>query len=258
VSGNKWFKLRYYLQDAISKGSAGIMTFGGAWSNHILATAAICAEAGLQSIGIIRGEQPRKPSPTLLNAAALGMQLKFVSRDRYRSQETGGTEHPHLFTLVPEGGRGPLGAQGAASIHEYIPAGVTHICCAVGTGTMIAGLANGANNTQQVIGISVLKNNHSISQEIQELRTDDRDNIVLDHRFHFGGYARHQPGLLEYMNRFYERTSIPSDFVYTAKLFYGVEHLAAEGFFPAGSSVLIIHSGGLQGNASLPKGTLIF
>ncbi|MGZ8541913.1 MAG: 1-aminocyclopropane-1-carboxylate deaminase/D-cysteine desulfhydrase [Chitinophagaceae bacterium] len=258
VSGNKWFKLRYYLEEAKAQHKKGILTFGGAWSNHVLATAVICNMVGLKSIGIIRGEEPQKHSATLIKAKELGMQLVFISRTAYQNKEIPTGLNTSEYHIVNEGGYGSVGAKGGSTILDYCNRSYTHYCCAAGTGTMMAGLTNAVSPSQQVLGISVMKNNIALEDRIQELVTINGKNRKLIHDYHFGGYAKHQPALLGFMNEFYKQTRIPSDFVYTGKLFYAISDLIGKNYFPAGSKLLVIHSGGLQGNISLPPGTLIF
>lgn len=258
ISGNKWFKLRYYLEEARSQHKKGIITFGGAWSNHIIATAAACQMNGLRSIGIIRGEEPRRFSPTLLRAIEAGMQPVFISRSEYRSREIPASIQPEEYYIINEGGYGIMGARGASTILDHCGDDYTHYCCAVGTGTMMAGIINRSQAEQKTIGISVLKNNTGLKEMVQALIVNKTDNWELIHDYPFGGYAKHQPALLEFMNKFYGQTGIPSDFVYTGKLFYSINDLVEKNYFPAGSRLLLVHSGGLQGNESLPPGSLIF
>jgi 1-aminocyclopropane-1-carboxylate deaminase len=258
ISGNKWFKLRYYLEEARSQHKKGILTFGGAWSNHIVATAAACHMNGLKSIGIIRGEEPRQLSTTLLRAKELGMQLIFISRTAYQNKEIPAAIQPEEYYFINEGGYGITGARGASTILEHCHNNYTHYCCAVGTGTMMAGMINHSQAEQKTIGISVMKNNTGLEEMIQKLIVNKTDNWKVIHDYHFGGYAKHQPALLQFMNEFYRQTGIPADFVYTGKLFYGIADLVEKKYFPAGSRLLLIHSGGLQGNESLSAGSLIF
>jgi 1-aminocyclopropane-1-carboxylate deaminase len=258
ISGNKWFKLRYYLEEARSQHKKGIITFGGAWSNHIIATAAACQMNSLHSIGLIRGEEPRQLSPTLLRAKEMGMQLLFLSRSDYRSKEIPASIQPEEYYIVNEGGYGIMGARGASTILEHCHNSYTHYCCAVGTGTMMAGIINHSNTEQKTIGISVLKNNTRLEEMIQALLVNQNGNWKLIHDYPFGGYAKHQPALLRFMNEFYGKTGIPSDFVYTGKLFYAINDLIEKKYFPPESRLLLIHSGGLQGNESLETGSLIF
>lgn len=258
ISGNKWFKLRYYIEDAKRLNYKSVATCGGAWSNHILATAAACKLHGLQSVGLIRGEEIQHLSPTLRDAKELGMRLYFITRDNYRGSNLPAGIHEDLY-VIQQGGYGRKGAEGAATILEYCQKEkYSHICCAAGTGTMMAGLVQASSEQNKILGISVLKNNFEIEQDVKSLLPDNKMNFDLIHDYHFGGYAKHKPELIHFMNEFYRTTSIPSDFVYTGKLFYAIHDLMATDYFPSGSRLLVIHSGGLQGNVSLNKGTLIF
>ncbi|PZR25005.1 MAG: 1-aminocyclopropane-1-carboxylate deaminase [Citrobacter freundii] len=260
ISGNKWFKLRFYLEEAIQQQKKGLITFGGAWSNHIVATAAACQQLKLQSIGIIRGEEPANWSPALLDAKLAGMQLLFIPREDYSGKHVPAVLHElkNEYLLVPEGGYGIDGARGASTIPDVLSQPFTHYICAAGTGTMTAGLINAAPSDSEVTAISVLKNNYSLEPMITDLLHESPARWSVLHDYHFGGYAKHKPPLLAFMNSFFERTRIPTDFVYTGKLFYAVDDLIRQSRFPAGSRILVIHSGGLQGNRSLPKGTLNF
>ena len=259
VSGNKWFKLRYYLEDANKQGKQTIVTYGGAWSNHIIATAAICKINKLNCIGIIRGEDANNLSPTLIEAKNLGMQLFFISREDYKNENVPDELKGNGYYLIPAGGYGIMGAEGAATILNFCKReNYTHICCAAGTGTMTAGLIKNSLPSNRVIAISVLKDNLDIEKSIELLTGDDTKGFQFIHDYHFGGYAKQKPALIDFMNEFFRQTSIPSDFVYTGKLFFAVNDLIGKNFFAPGNRLLIIHSGGLQGNVSLSKGTLIF
>jgi 1-aminocyclopropane-1-carboxylate deaminase len=262
VSGNKWFKLQLYVRDAIAAGKTTLATFGGPYSNHIVATSTYGASMGLETVGFIRGEKPVALSPTLTDAMENGMTLHFVSREDFEQTEKiiSHNQDPS-WAWIPEGGYGITGAEGVKSmltIKDTTP--FDTIICAVGTGTMMAGLIKAAAPHQQVIGLSVLKNNISIVEEIKALLTPDesKKNFEINHDYHFGGYAKHTPALIDFMNDCYKKMELPLDFVYTAKLVYGVEDLATKGKFDPTSKILIIHSGGLQGNRSFKKGTLIF
>jgi 1-aminocyclopropane-1-carboxylate deaminase len=259
ISGNKWFKLKYYLEDAHRIGKRTIVTFGGAWSNHILATAAACQLQHLSSIGIIRGEEPSTYSSTLLQAKQLGMQFVFISREDYQKKKIPSYLQNENYYIIPEGGYGEMGAAGAATMIKHVETNkYSHICCAVGTGTMLAGLLNLASANNTIIGLSVLKNNIAIEEEVRRLLIDKNKPVTINHAYHFGGYAKHTPELIHFMNEFYLQTKVPTDFVYTAKLFYAVQDLISKNYFSEGCRLLLIHSGGLQGNSSLGKGTLIF
>ncbi len=259
ISGNKWFKLRYYIEDAIRQNKKTIVTFGGAWSNHIIATAAACKEAGLNSIGIIRGEKANQLSPTLSQAKEFGMNLIFIKREDYHYKKIPVELNEDDYYLINEGGYGIKGAEGAATILDnFDHKNYTHVCCAVGTGTMLAGLTNKILFLQKTIGISILKNNISLDEKVKVLLINKEKNFEIIHDYYFGGYAKYTAALINFMNEFYQQTNIPSDFVYTGKLFYAIANLIKNDFFLPNSKLLIIHSGGLQGNASLKEGTLIF
>jgi 1-aminocyclopropane-1-carboxylate deaminase len=264
ASGNKWYKLKIYLQEAETQNKSTILTFGGAYSNHILASAAACKEHGFRSIGIIRGEEPILYSKTLEYAQSLGMKLYFISREAYKKKTIPNsvyeeTEQQCIY-FINEGGYGLPGRKGAESIMEEITKpDYTHILVAIGTGTTLAGLVAAKTYKQQVIGISVLKNNLTLSQKINALLPEKlHDQYILFHQFHFGGYAKQGAALISFMNQWFRQTGIPTDFVYTGKLFYAANVLINENYFERGSKLLIIHSGGIQGNHSLPNGTLIF
>lgn len=258
ISGNKWFKLRYYLEEAKSLDKKGIITFGGAWSNHIIAAAAVCKMNGLKAIGVIRGEEPKEWSSALLKAKENGMQLVFISRLAYQNKEIPSLYNTDEYFIINEGGYGKTGAKGASTILNYCNNSYTHYCCAVGSGTMMAGIINAIPAGQLVTGISIMKNNTGLEKMIQSLVTQTGKTWQLMHDYHIGGYAKHHSALLGFMNKFYKQTGIPSDFVYTGKLFYAISDLIGKDYFPPGSKLLLIHSGGLQGNESLPHGTLIF
>ena len=260
ISGNKWFKLRFYLDEATTQGYKTIGSFGGAYSNHIVALAAAAKMRGLTSIGIIRGEADN--SPTLQEAREWGMKIIPVSRQSFKSRREIIQSFPAQNEIywVDEGGYGMQGANGASTILSVMDCSeFTHILCACGTGTMAAGLIKGAAEYQKIIGISVLKNNTALEGSISGLIPETLHNkITCLHDYHFGGYAKHPKELIAYMNDFYQRTQIPTDIVYTSKLCYAAEELIQKGYFEENSNLLLIHSGGLQGNRSLSKNTLCF
>lgn len=264
VSGNKWFKLQPWLHRAASEGKRGLLTFGGAWSNHLLATAEAARVAGLEAVALVRGEAPGQPGPTLLDCAARGMQLRFLARSTYREgivPEAIAAEFPERdYCYIPEGGYSSEGAAGAAAIARTCAwERYTHVLAAVGTGTTLAGLVAAANDKQQCIGIPVLKNHRELQAAVNALLPPGKqDHFTLLHGYHGGGYARHSPELLRFLNDWWATTGIPSDFVYTGKLFRAADDLCRSGYFAPGSRLLLVHSGGLQGNRSLPPGTLMF
>lgn len=263
VSGNKWFKLKYYINDAQENGFTRLATFGGAYSNYILATAYACKKAGLKSIGIIRGEEPKLWSDTLQQARQLGMDLYFLDRTTFKQKETRKNLFPYPdWYWVNEGGYGKLGAMGAAEIKDFMPENgknYTHLLCATGTGTMMAGLIKSALPHQVVVGINILKNETLLQDVLALLSEEERQKkFELLHEYHFGGYAKHPPDLIEYMHWLWQQYKLPTDIVYTSKLIFAVMELVQKNYFPGNSRLIAIHSGGLQGNLSLPPGTLPF
>lgn len=263
LSGNKWFKLKYYLQQAIAQ-KQGILTFGGAYSNHLVATAIACKLAGIPAIGVVRGEPATTPSPTLQEVQTYGMQLKFVSRTAFQDDKSliasMQTTYPG-YLVVPAGGQGAAGVQGAAEILSLVDRQpYSHIACAIGTGTMFAGLIKALLPHQQALGFSSLKiadpAHNSILDFVRTHTSSSQFSVIYD--YHFGGYARKNSTLITFMNDLYQTSGLPTDFVYTGKLIYGINDLIHKDFFPGNSRILLIHSGGLQGNRSLPPGMLPF
>lgn len=261
ISGNKWFKLKYYLKNAVEQGFGTVATFGGAYSNHILATACACEMAGLKSIGIIRGEEPAVISHTLIMARQFGMQLYFVSRAEYKGPELLKEKFNEVY-WINEGGFGAEGVCGAKEIMALCkePEQYGHVVCAVGTGTMMAGIVKAVNVNQFVTGISVMKGNPALIKNVKALIGNESAAKQYDilHDYHFGGYAKYPAELTDFMNQTWRQHHLPTDIVYTAKTFYAVEQMIRNNTIQPGSNVLMIHSGGLQGNLSLPAGTLCF
>jgi 1-aminocyclopropane-1-carboxylate deaminase len=268
VSGNKWFKLRFYIEEAIQNSFDTIASFGGPYSNHLVALAFVAKESQLKSIGYVRATKNEPLTPSLQEAIQYGMQLEFIGRTNFQEIKNEMLlQHkvsPEIIThktktyFINEGGYGILGAKGAATILNNIGNSFTTIIAAVGTGTMLAGLINGAAQHQQVIGIPVLKNEQTIETEIKALLNNKSTHFSLLHQFHQGGYAKTSPALIEFMNQLWSTEKIPTDIVYTGKLLFAVNELLKENYFKLGSKILLIHSGGLQGNRSMPAGTLLF
>lgn len=264
VSGNKWFKLKEYLKKARLAGAPAIVTFGGAHSNHIVAAACAAEMEGFASIGIIRGEEPAAYSSALNDAMGYGMRLVFLSRSEYalrkRSRDVSWLgSAPGNCYVIPEGGAGEEGVAGASEILRFVEnAGeYSDIVTAIGTGATTAGILRSAAPGQRVTGISVMKNNKALHGEIEALlQRSITDGFGVIHDYHFGGYGKYNPELLQWMNRFYHMSTIPLDFVYTGKMMYGVFDLVRRGYFSVGAKILVVHSGGLQGNRSLPAGAL--
>jgi 1-aminocyclopropane-1-carboxylate deaminase len=262
VSGNKFYKLRFYIADATNNGFSTVASFGGPYSNHIVALAFTAKEAGFKSIGYIRTNADEPITPSMAEAKGYGMELVYLGRTDFQTKKATILESNNnnsAIYFIDEGGYGVIGAKGAATIlTEQETTQYDYIVCAVGTGTMLAGIVHAALPHQKVIGIPVLKNEGSIEAEINALLIDKNRPYTLLHQFHQGGYAKTNPTMIGFMNRLWDTEKIPTDIVYTSKLLFGVEQLIQENYFEKDTSILVIHSGGLQGNRSLPKGTLNF
>ncbi len=269
VSGNKWFKLKLNLERANSQGIKTVITFGGAFSNHIAATAAACRIAGLNAVGVIRGEDRGDLNSTLIKAKQDGMQLHFVDRQSYSQKESEAfkkfltdTFGPHL--LIPEGGNNSEGVLGCTEIidpHWHYD----HVLCACGTGTTYAGIAGTAGSSTRVTGVSVLKGKNTMPEQTgllikavfkreikingnEELELPFIENNSIVNNYSFNGYAKFEASLVQFKNSFESQYHIPLDHIYTTKLFYALFDLAGKRKFSANSRLLVIHSGGLQGN----------
>lgn len=259
VSGNKWYKLQYYLEEAAVGGYKALVTRGGPYSNHLVATAFAAKEAGLSSYGIVRGYQPTQLSITLQDAVSNGMQLHFAGYSPSTADADLLATIPGAL-YIPEGGKGITGIRGAATIlSEHTLADYTHIVAAAGTGTMVAGITMAALPHQKVIGISVLNNAPAPTTDIFHwLQTMNQFRMPEILHFPYGGYAKLHKAVLQNMHACWEQEQLPLDFVYTGKLFSAVKELLHQNYFPEDSKLLLIHSGGLQGNRSLPPNSLPF
>ncbi|GAB4130547.1 MAG: pyridoxal-phosphate dependent enzyme [Raineya sp.] len=263
ISGNKWFKLKYNILEAKKQQKKKLLTFGGAYSNHIVATAAAGNMFDFETIGIIRGEElggQKKLNPYLQKATALGMHLHFVSREAYRQKK----EKIFIekmqgqfgeFYLLPEGGSNVFALQGTTEILNFLKTenvAYDYICACVGTGGTLAGIAASlAGVSSKILGFSVLKNAAFLYEDTHNLllqagiRHFQPFEIILD--YHFGGYAKQNATLLKFIQDFSSSTNIPIEPIYTGKLFFGVKDLLEKGYFPVGSKILLIHCGGVLG-----------
>ena len=256
ISGNKYRKLKYNLIRAKADDYDTLLTFGGAFSNHIAAVAAAGKEYGFKTIGIIRGEELAfkvNENPTLRFAESHGMTLEFLSREQYRNRDQDwfiNTLKSKFgnFYLLPEGGTNGLAIQGCEEILTNDDADFDYICCAVGTGGTIAGIIESAGENQNVLGFPALKGD--FLKDIIKTYTA-KENWDLISGYEFGGYGKISAALVDFMNVFYSQTSIPLDPIYTSKLLFGVLDLVDKGFFPDGSRILAIHTGGGQGIAGM-------
>ncbi|MCH8553695.1 MAG: pyridoxal-phosphate dependent enzyme [Schleiferiaceae bacterium] len=251
--GNKWYKLQHNIQEALAKHHHTILTFGGAFSNHIAATAAACQELGLRSIGVIRGEAHYTENATLKAAQAAGMQLHFVSRTAYREKDSvqflqSLQQLFGEFYLIPEGGANVLGAKGCEDIITKATTSYSHITLACGTGTTAAGILASCEPYQEIIGIPVFKDGSFLRKDILALTPQPNGVLELFTQYGFGGYAKTTPELVDFIN-FWHQQGLPLDPIYTGKAFFGVIRAIEVGYFPKGSRILFIHTGGLQGIA---------
>lgn len=253
ISGNKYRKLKYNLLAAQSIKSAALLTFGGAYSNHIAALAAAGKEYGMKTIGIIRGEELKDKiteNPTLSYASACNMHLEFVSREDYRKKndpdfKAALQEQFGEFYLLPEGGTNALAIKGCEEILTQEDSEFDYICVSFGTGGTMAGLVNAASNTQQVLGFSSLKGDF-VNETLEQL-TKRRKNWLINTDYHFGGYGKINDDLIAFINEFRYQTGILLDPIYTGKMLYGIVDLARKKYFEKDSKLLVIHTGGLQG-----------
>lgn len=261
IGGNKWRKLKYNLKAAREQGHTTLLTFGGAWSNHIAATAAAGRRFGFKTIGIIRGEATTPLNPTLQFARDSGMQLDFVDRASYRNKTAASfleqlQQRHGDFYLLPEGGSNQLAVQGCAEIVTDIDIAFDVITVASGTGATLAGIASALTPDQQAIGFAVLKATAFLETDVKRMLTDHglplATNWRIEHRYHFGGYAKTNAGLFAFIRRFKSDFGIELDAVYTGKLFYGLFDLIDNGAFRRGTRIVAVHSGGIQGNAGFP------
>ena len=262
ISGNKWFKLKWHLIQAFENDAKGIATFGGAYSNHLVATAAACQRIGFPCVGFIRGEPSYSPSTSIVQMKALGMQLEYINRQSYKSKEELQllwTKNYPEYYWVPEGGAGIQGVKGGMEIMELLPENnYSRVFCAIGTGTTMAGLLESSTNHQLICGVPVLKWSEAEMNSLTFLQETAKQNFKLYPGYHEGGYAKWNKNLIDFMNRLFSETGIPTDFVYTGKLFKAVLDLMRKGEIKSGEKIMLVHSGGLQGNRSLPPGTLIY
>lgn len=257
IQGNKYWKLLYNLKNARVLGQKQVITFGGAFSNHIYATAAAGHALGLKTIGIIRGESVKPLNHTLRIATSYGMQLHFISREDYRKKD-----HPDFLTrlekqfgsicIIPEGGTNHLAIDGCKELAKEIKeqGGFDTVCLSVGTGGTIAGLIAGFDGSLDILGFSSLKGNF-LYKEVENLLSDYNQkkysNWDINTAYHFGGYAKHKKELIEFINEFKSIHNIQLDPIYTGKMMFGLYEMIQNGDFPKGTRILAIHTGGLQG-----------
>lgn len=252
VSGNKFRKLKYNLLEAKNQKKTTLLTFGGAFSNHIAATSFAGKQNGFKTIGIIRGDELAskiEENPTLKFAQQNGMVFEFVSREVYRLKESDDyidnlkNKYGDIYVL-PEGGTNELAVKGCEEILEEDDAFFDFICSSIGTGGTISGIINSASTHQKVLGFPSLKGDF-LQKDIRKFAHKENWKLITD--YHFGGYGKVSSELIEFINSFYKENCIPLDPIYTGKMVFGVIDLINQGYFPENSKILMIHTGGLQG-----------
>lgn len=266
IGGNKWFKLKYNIEKALQSEHNKLLTFGGAWSNHIYSTASAGKLFGIDTVGVIRGEEPRHLSATLQHAVDCGMHLQFVSRLDYADKETDDfAEWLHSihgnFHLVPEGGSNYLGINGCMEILNDQDKEYDYICCPCGTGATLAGIVLSSKPYQKILGFSVLKNGAFLREDVlkhlryflmnDELAEEYSSQFEIITDYDFGGYAKWTNELISFLNHIELNYFIPLDQVYTGKMLFGVIDLFSKKYFDDNKKVLVLHTGGLQGKQSL-------
>lgn len=256
LSGNKWYKLKYNLQEAKRLKKDSLLTFGGAYSNHIYSTSAAGKIINLDTIGIIRGEEHTPLNPTLSFAKANGMKLFYLDRKSYRKKNSSKIINELKikfgdFYLLPEGGTNELAVKGCREILNSINIDFDYICCPCGTGGTIAGLISGLKGKKFALGFAVLKGASFLKEDVSALliKVDNNkyDNWDINLDYHFGGYAKYNRELLKFVYEFVSKNKISIEPIYTGKMFFGIYDLISKGYFPDGSKIVAIHTGGLQG-----------
>lgn len=250
ISGNKWRKLHYNLEEAAAKKYNTLLTFGGAHSNHIAATAFAGKQFGFQTIGFIRGEATQTLNPTLQYALECGMHLHYLSREDYRNKTSKEFAEKYLLDnsdcyLIPEGGTNLLAVKGCEEILSDVEIDFDFVCCSVGTGGTISGLINSLKSHQRALGFPSLKGADFLNKEIAQYVSNSQWALNLD--YHFGGYAKVNSVLIDFINYFKKTHNIPLDPVYTGKMLFGLWKLIEKDYFRKGSTIIAIHTGGLQG-----------
>lgn len=256
ISGNKWRKLKYNLAEAKKQGQNRLLTFGGAYSNHIYATAGAGQAFGFETIGVIRGEEHLPLNPTLSFASKAGMHFHYMDRATYRKKSEESVikllkQQYGDFYLIPEGGTNALAIQGCEEIIKEIDMDYDYLCCPIGTGGTISGLISGLKGRSEILGFSSLKGDFLHEEVVRLLKQYGihYTNWSINTDYHFGGYARIKPALINFIKDFEQNHQVPLDPVYTGKMMFGIYDLVQSGFFPEGTKIIAIHTGGLQGKA---------
>lgn len=256
VSGNKFRKLKYNLIQAKEENHTTLLTFGGAFSNHIAAIAFAGKENRFKTIGVIRGDEliaQIEQNPTLKFAQECGMEFYFVSREDYKQKDSADfinrlDQQFGSFYLIPEGGTNELAVKGCSEILNDEDRQYDFICSSVGTGGTISGIINSAFDHQKVLGFPALKGDF-LQKDIRKFAQNENWELITD--YHFGGYGKVNNELIQFINQFYFENKIPLDPIYTGKMVFGVIDLIQKSYFPENSKILMIHTGGIQGVAGM-------
>jgi 1-aminocyclopropane-1-carboxylate deaminase len=251
LPGNKWRKLKYNLADARASGHRTLLTFGGAYSNHIRAVSAAGRLLGFQTIGIIRGEEHLPLNPALEFATSQGMTLEYLDRETYRAKHSDAVverlrERFGEFFLIPEGGSNAAAVRGAAELPAELEMPYDVVACAVGTGGTLAGIAAGLPEGKRALGFSSLKGGGFLVNDVRQLQTEaglESSNWDVELRYHFGGYARRKPELTAFIADFRERHGVDLDWVYVAKMLFGLYDMAGRGEFAEGTTIVAVVTG---------------
>lgn len=254
ISGNKWRKLKYQLNDIINSPKKGIVSFGGGYSNHLHALAFCCQQLDLECICIVRGVYPT-PTPMLEDIVSWGAKIEYVTKDEYKQRDNAHylqmiqKRYPD-YVLVPEGGSNYFGMEGINDLAQQIPHDIDTVIVPVGSGGTMAGLVRSLPIHQHVLGIAVLKGEHYLEDLVKQFLDNAQQNRLtwsINHQAHCGGYAKRNEELMALCTQFEQETGVPIEPVYSGKCLLGIKQLCEQGYFKRGSQILMIHTGGLQG-----------
>lgn len=251
ISGNKWFKLNYNIKQAKAENKNTLVTFGGAFSNHIVATAVACKLANLKSIGIIRGEEYNPLNPSLQKASDFGMELHYINRVTYKTKQIPFTLNNSHY-IVPEGGANLLGVKGCEEILTEELKQYDIICCAAGTGTTAAGILKSLTNQQKLYVFSSLKDGYFLEDEILKYSNSiNKEKLTILSNYDFNGYAKINQDLVNFISNFKSQQGIQLDYIYTGKMVFGIYDLIQKNYFQKNTKILLVHTGGTQGNKGI-------
>ncbi len=258
INGNKWYKLKYNLIEASELGLKNLLTFGGAYSNHIYAFSYACKTFGFNGIVVIRGEEYKKLNPTLEFVSNCGVSIQYFSQSKYKFKYSEDLLYKLNklygdYYLIPEGGSNKLAVKGCEEITSNINCSFDYVITACGTAGTLTGITKSLKSNQKAIGISVLKNGNFLYDEVNKLSEQNLDNYKIKLNYHFGGYAKFNDDLIDFIRSIYSKHNIILEPIYTGKVLFAVYDLISKNFFKSGSTIVVYHSGGLQGYQGLLK-----